>query len=85
MRHLPISISLSPRGRNAEIGDIVLKAINFEGTLEEERNYYELIEKGLKMGNVKLGAISLGTNIDGTKNITMADVWTDMEQQYGVR
>ena len=77
--------SLRKEVRNAEIGDIVLKAINFEGTLEEERNYYELIEKGLKMGNVKLGAISLGTNIDGTKNITMADVWTDMEQQYGVR
>lgn len=41
--------------RNDEISDIVLKGINMSGTEREERRYFELIEKGLKMGNVKLG------------------------------
>lgn len=61
--------------RNAEIGNIVLTAINMKGTIEEERMYFELIDKGLKMGNVKLGAISLGKSKDGLKNITLADIW----------
>lgn len=63
--------------RNAEISDIVMKAINMNGTAEEERTYFELIEKGLRMGNVKLTAISLGKSKDGVKSITLADIWTD--------
>lgn len=63
--------------RNDEISDIVLKGINMSGTEREERRYFELIEKGLKMGNVKLGSISLGRSQDGLRNITLADVWVD--------
>lgn len=44
------------------------------GTEEEERRYFELIEKGLKMGNVKLGSISLGKSKDGLRTITLADI-----------
>ena len=67
--------------RNAEISDIVLKGINTQGTEEEERKYFELIEKGIKMENVKLKAISLGKSQDGTRNITLADIWTDENQE----
>ena len=67
--------------RNAEISDIVLKGINTQGTEEEEREYFELIEKGIKMENVKLRAISLGKSQDGTRNITLADIWTDENQK----
>ena len=66
--------------RNDEISDIVLKGINMSGTEREERRYLELIEKGLKMGNVKLGAISLGRSQDGLRTITLADIWTDEKQ-----
>lgn len=66
--------------RNEEIGDAVLKGINMEGTLEKQNAYYELIEKGLKYGNVKLGAISLGKSQDGMRTITLADIWSEKEK-----
>lgn len=66
--------------RNAEISDIVMKAINMNGTTEE-RAYFELIEKGLEMGNIKLSAISLGKSKDGVKSITLADIWTDENEK----
>ena len=66
--------------RNAEIRDIVLKGINMN-EMEEERAYFELIEKGIKMGNVKLEEISLGKSQDGLRTITLADIWTDEKQK----
>ena len=74
-------ITLKKELRNDEIGDMVLKGINMNGTYEEERAYFELIEKGLKIGNVKLGTVSLGKSQDGSKNITLADVWPGEEQR----
>lgn len=67
--------------RNDEISDIVLKGINMNGTEEEDRAYFELIEKGLKMGNVKLNVVSLGKSQDGLRSITLADIWTDENQK----
>ena len=66
--------------RNEEIRDIVLKVINMN-EMEEERAYLELIEKGIKMGNVKLEEISLGKSQDGLRTITLADIWTDEKQK----
>lgn len=68
--------------RNAEISDIVMKAINMNGTPEEESACFSLIEKGLKMGNINLRAISLGKSEDGIKNITLADIWCDDKQKH---
>lgn len=70
--------------RNDEISDIVLKGINMNGT-EEERRYFELIEKGLKMGNVKLESISLGKSKDGLRTITLADIWGEDNQKEKLR
>lgn len=67
--------------RNDEISDIVLKGLNMNGTEREERTYFELIEKGIKMGNIKLSAISLGKSQDGLRNITLADIWVDENQK----
>ena len=67
--------------RNDEISDIVLKGLNMNGTEREERTYFELIEKGIKMGNIKLGAVSLGKSQDGLRNITLADIWVDENQK----
>lgn len=70
--------------RNAEIADIVLKGININGTMEEEKVYLKLIEKGLEIGNVKLEAISLGKSQDGLRNITLADIWPEEIQKVRV-
>ena len=63
--------------RNAEISDIVMRVINANGTIEEERACIELIENGLKIGNVKPRAVYLGKNQDGSRSITLEDIWTD--------
>ena len=52
-----------------------------KGTAEEERKYFELLEKGIKMGNVSLKSISLGKSQDGARDITLADIWTDENQK----
>ena len=67
--------------RNAEISDIVLKGIHMKGTIEDDRRYLELIEKGIKRGNVKLGAISLGKSQDGLRTITLEDIWIDENEK----
>ena len=61
--------------KNAEIGDIVLRGLNMNGTEEDDRAYFDLIEKGIKMGNVKLGAVFLGKSQDGLRNIYLSDIW----------
>lgn len=63
--------------RNEEISDIVLKGLNMQGTEKEEETYFELIEKGIKMGNINLKAVSLGKSQDGLRNITLANIWGD--------
>ena len=63
--------------RNAEIGDMVMKGIDMIGSAEEQEKYFELIEKGIKLANIKLSSISLGRSQDGTRNITLADIWYD--------
>lgn len=77
--------SLKNEIRNAEISDIVMTLINMDGTAEDEMAYFELVQKGLSMGNVSLSAISLGKSEDGTRNITLADIWTDEIQENKTR
>ena len=71
--------------RNDEISDFVLKAINMNATEKEEMAYFELIENGLKMGNVNLSAVSLGKSQDGLRNITLNDIWLDEAQNKKTR
>ena len=66
--------------RNAEIGDIVLKGLNMNGTEEEDKKYFELIEKGLEMGNIKKGRVFLGKSQDGSRNIYLSDIWENQEK-----
>lgn len=61
--------------KNAEIAEMILKGINNKGTVKEDNRIFELIEEGLERANIKLGAIFLGKNQDGTKSITLADIW----------
>lgn len=61
--------------KKEEIAEMILKGINNKGTVKEDNRIFELIEEGLERANIKLGAIFLGKNQDGTKSITLADIW----------
>ena len=78
-------INLRREIRNAEISDIVMTVINMKGTAEEEKKYFALIEKALRMGRVNLSSVSLGKSKDGTRNITLADIWTDEMEKRRMR
>ena len=73
-------LSIKKRIRNAEIGDMVLRGINEKGNAMQDANYFKLIEKGLKTGNVNMKTISLGKSQSGLRNITLDDVWPDKEK-----
>ena len=79
-KNSPLVTELTVLGReirHAEIGNIILETINGKKTSEEERNYIEMIEKGIEKGNIKPLMVSLGKSQDGLKNITLADVWVE--------
>lgn len=59
--------------KNAQIGDFILRGLQAQGSVEDEINYVQLIQRGLK--NKNLRAIPLGKNKDGVRNITLADIW----------
>ena len=67
--------------RNAEISELVLTGIKQDETPEKQAECFNLIKKGLDMGNVKLSSISLGKNKSGSKNITLADIWPEQIQR----
>lgn len=73
--------SIRKKIRNAEIGDMVLRGIMQNGNAKQDANYFELIEKGLKTGNVNKRSISLGKSQSGLINITLDDVWPDKERE----
>lgn len=60
--------------RNYEIGDMVLKGLSMDKSDDKQIEYFELIEKGLIKGNVKLSSIPLGTSKDGLKKIYLSDI-----------
>ncbi len=74
-------INLRARVRNAEIAEFVLKGIYMNATKQEEKEFYELIESGLKRGRVEMSSVFLGKSKDGTRNITLADIWTNQKQR----
>lgn len=73
-------VSVKKRIRNEEIAYMVLKLINMNGREEEEKRCWQLIKEGVRMGNVNLSSISLGTSSDGSKRITLEDIWPDEEE-----
>ena len=66
--------------RNAKISDIVIKAINTKEEIDDGK-YYALIKTYIARKDIKLGAIYLGKNIEGNRNITLADIWPDAKNK----
>ncbi len=71
------AISYKKEIRNNEISEFILDRIKNKGTFEEEEVFIPLLEKRLRSENIKLAEISLGRNIDGTRRISLADVWPE--------
>lgn len=67
--------------RSAEISGFVLNGLKNQQTPEEDSAYISLIEREMRLGNIRMEAISLGQSHDGKKNITLADVWSDENQK----
>lgn len=67
--------------RNAEIGDLVLRGIQKQISPEGAAKFWETLETGIRMGNVKLSQVVLGKTADGTTDITLADIWPDHQKQ----
>lgn len=63
----------------AEIGEIVLSQIN--NRMINDEKFIEDLENRMKKDNVKPFSIKLGKNKDGTKTITLSDVWYENQQQ----
>ena len=62
----------------AEIGNLVLRLIRKEGNIEDDiESCMKLIENELKLRNIKLESVSLGKSRNGTRKITLADIWYD--------
>ena len=73
-------VSIKKKIRNEEIAYMVLKLINMSGRAEEEKRCWQLIKEGVRMGNVNLSSITLGTSLDGSRRITLEDIWPDEEE-----
>jgi len=67
--------SLRREVRGVEVGEMILKAIQTDCSIEEETRIWELLEEGIRLKNVPFQTISLGKTQDGTKNIMLRDVW----------
>lgn len=67
--------------RNAEIGDLVLRGIQGQITPDGAAKFWETLETGIRMGNVKISQVILGKTADGKTDITLADVWPESPKQ----
>ncbi len=63
----------------AEIGEIMLSQIN--NRMIDDEKFIEDLENRMKKNNVKPFSIKLGKNKDGTKTITLSDVWYENQQR----
>ena len=69
--------------RNSKIGDLVYRTIHSDISQEDEAKFWDLLQQGLDMGNVKMSNINIGKTQDGLRTITLQDIWPDDEK--GIR
>ena len=78
--NIPISAyirGLKRMVRSAKIGDLVYRTINSELSPEDEAKFWKLLQDGLKLGNVRMGDITLGKTRDERREITLDDIWPE--------
>ena len=73
--------SIKKRIRNEKIGDLVYRTIHSDISAEDEKKFWDLLQQGLSMENVKMSNINIGRTQDGLRNITLQDIWPDGEKE----
>ncbi len=63
--------------RHAKVGDLVYRAINSNMSIEEEEKFWSLLRAGLKMENVKMESVPIGKTQDGSRIITLQEIWPE--------
>lgn len=71
------AIKLKTKIRDAKFSDFVLSGIKMTLPFEEEDYFMQLLEYGLQKEKINLEEISLGKNQDGSRRISLADIWPE--------
>ena len=66
--------ALARKIRNYELGNIIPRALQLDTELENSK-FWESIIDGIEREKIKLEAVPLGKSEDGTKRITLGDIW----------
>ncbi len=72
--------SMVKKVNNSEIGNFILRGLQLDEKIENI-DFWKSIVSGVERGRIKLENISLGKNEDGTKEITLEDVWPDSDRK----
>lgn len=71
--------------QKAEIGQIILKGIHANASLEEQNKFFELIERRMRQNKYNYSSIPLGYSKDGTRKITLANIWEEEIRDRNIR
>jgi len=66
--------------KKAEIGQIILKGIRINATVEEKNAFFDFCENQMKKKQLNYNTIPLGYDRSGTRKITLADIWDSQVQ-----
>jgi len=67
--------------RNAELGDLILRGIQGQVTPEGAAQFWKTLESGIQRGNVTMSQVIIGKTEDGTRDITLEDIWPESQKQ----
>ena len=70
--------------RNARVGDLVYRTINSEVSPEDETKFWKLLQEGLKMGHVRREDVILEKSKDGSRKISLDDVWPENSNERSI-
>ena len=63
--------------KRAEIGQIILRGIHVDATPEEKDKFFDFLEKKMQQTRYGHNLIPIGRTKDGTKKLTLADIWEE--------
>lgn len=63
--------------KNAKLGNMIHRLINSNLSSKEEENIWSLIQKDIEVRNVKMSNVIIEKNKDGSRAITLQDIWPE--------
>ncbi len=65
----------------AEIGDLVSISLNKQMTDEQKEIFWKTLKGGIDKNNLSLSSVVIGKSQDGTKTITLQDIWPEKREK----